>query len=64
MSWIESKNKKSDKLQKEIDDYSATIDKIQSDVTSKETELSTLLSEFSIDGMVKDIITIIASIIH
>ncbi len=64
MSWIESKNKKSDKLQKEIDDYSATIDKIQSDVTSKETELSTLLSAFSIDGMVKDIITIIASIIH
>lgn len=64
MSWIESKNKKSDKLQKEIDDYSATIDKIQSDVMSKETELSTLLSAFSIDGMVKDIITIIASIIH
>lgn len=50
LSWIESKNKKSDKLQKEIDDYSATIDKIQSDVTSKETELSTLLSAFSIDG--------------
>lgn len=44
------KKKDSEKIQKEIDDYSDEIDKIQSDVSSKQEDLSDLLSAFSVDG--------------
>lgn len=48
LSLFEKKD--SEKIQKEIDDYSDEIDKIQSDVSSKQEDLSTLLSAFSVDG--------------
>lgn len=44
------KKKDSEKIQKEIDDYSDEIDKIQSDVSSKQEDLSDILSAFSVNG--------------
>lgn len=50
-SFLSLFNKKdSEKIQKEIDDYSDEIDKIQSDVSSKQEDLSDLLSAFSVNG--------------
>ena len=42
--------KDSEKIQDQIDDYDNAMKKIQSDIDNKQTELSTLLSAFSVDG--------------
>ncbi|MDD3362795.1 MAG: phage tail tape measure protein [Hespellia sp.] len=50
LSWIQNKNKDSDKISKEISDYESSIKSIQKDITGNETELNTMLQALSVDG--------------